>query len=297
MESLGRSVNESKVKYLDMNSIPEFTSVQRIAYVHDVSIGMTKMESGFVKFFLKDCNANLTTAILFDVEDFLFSGVNATAFKHKPVIFRCIAQDYKGRLSLVIDGKEGISVYDGDFDFDRFIGREQYSMAALEKCMPEYGIDAELPFSEWASCSIEELSRGKVGAYNRLVELAFGTLEPILNTLPFDEAKKLLTVFITVADYNYQYMKTKRHTDVIGNLGVLPLLNRLSNKMDGDDNKILCQDALSSVAGLNKPKHLYAHLIKNAFENAQQTLCLQTQFNAMPFGAKAYAGGVELSKY
>ena len=84
---LGNGATERKYKdeekYLDISKLKEFEQITTIAYVHDVSVGRTKMESGFVKLFLKDCNSNVVSAILFDVENFVFSGINIMQFKQE----------------------------------------------------------------------------------------------------------------------------------------------------------------------------------------------------------------------
>ena len=135
MEFVGKSTNG--IQLLDMQHIPEMTTVERIAYVYDVSLGVSKLEDGFVKFFLKDCNAAVTTAVMFNVEKFFESGMKASAFKGKPIRFKCMAQEFNGRLSLVIDGNYGVSIYDGPFEYERFIGKLDSDVVSVQDTAAE----------------------------------------------------------------------------------------------------------------------------------------------------------------
>lgn len=296
MEYVGKSITEEQtIPYLDMQKIPELKEVQRIAYVHDVTYGTSRNDSGYVRFFLKDCNGNTTIAMLFDVEDFMMSGIKIAAFKHKPVVFKCVVQEHRGKLSLILSGKEGVRIYDGPFDYNRFIGSVEFSSVAMQDCILSMGVDAQI--SRWDTTAIEELARGKYGAYNRVVELAFGALSPVIYGMEENAGKELLDTFLITAEYYFRYLKDKQSTDVIGTLGIYSYLYTISQRYHDNNNKLLYLDALSAVVGSDKPKHLYAHLIKNAFENAKTTLVLQQQFDVIPMGTKTFVGGVELSKY
>ena len=190
MESYGRSINDAKVaKYLDMNGIPEAVAVDRLAYVHDVSLGNTKYGDGFITFFLKDCNAKIVTARLFNVADAMMSGMSIAGFKHKPVQLRCVAQEFNGSLSLIIDGVSGISVYDGEFDFDRFIGRVNSDLTEVEAA----GVEVD---SAWKRIPVEGIADGKLGGYARVVELAFGCIKPFMN-------EEMAGIFSEVANYYF----------------------------------------------------------------------------------------------
>lgn len=293
MEAVGRSVNSTGgIPELDMNTIPEFKPVERIAYVHDVSVGMSKFDSSFVKFFLKDCHGDTVMATLFDVQDVL-RGVKVAAFKHKAVKFMCVAQEFHGRLSLTIDGAIGIQVYDGPFDYDKFIGSVNYDFTQLHGAYIHAGMDVSV--DGWNRCSIEELGKGRYGAYCRMVQLAFSHIYPYVCTDELNE--ELLSCFSVTADAYFRYLSKKQNTEVIGSLGIYEQINRVSVQYSESDSKLLYVDCIAAVAGTDKPKHFYAHLIKSAFDSAKTSLAMEIQFNSMPLGTKAYVGGVEISKY
>lgn len=296
MESIGRSTNlEYNSKYLDVNKLVEGIVFHGVAYVHDVSLGMSKFESGFVKFFLKDCNANVITATLFDVEDFMMSGISVAALRHKAIEFKGATQEYRGRKSIVIDGREPVKVYDGEFDYARFIGTVKSDLSDFERTC----VDADITIDNvnWEKTSFDELCRGKCGAYSRFIELSFGTCKPMLNAFTDEERKEFLSTFVITAENYFKYLKKHQNIEVIGSLGVYELLSCISSKYADDNAKMIYLDTLSAVVGADKPKHLYAHLIKEAFDTARFTLTLQSQYETMPIGTKMHVGGVDLSKY
>lgn len=296
MEFVGKSTNG--IQLLDMQHIPEMTTVERIAYVYDVSLGVSKLEDGFVKFFLKDCNAAVTAAVMFNVEKFFESGMKASAFKGKPIRFKCMAQEFNGRLSLVIDGNYGVSIYDGPFEYERFIGKLDSDVvsvqAELGKLEPgiEFIIDPE-----WNMLSLEKVGKGRVGAYAKMVELAYAYLKHTDGLMSDEDYKVLLSVFSDVSDFYFRFLKKEQAVEVIGSLHAYPLMNQLSQKRMNDGNRVVYLDALGAVIGADSPKHLIAHLIKDAFNAARHTVELSVQFQTMPIGTKSFIGGVAISKY
>lgn len=296
METVGNGINSNgNSEYLNINNLPEGIPVTRIAYVHDCKLGVSRFEDGYVTFFLKDCNANVINAVLFNVEDFMQSGVKVTAFKHKAVKFKCIMQEYRGRKSLVIDGKEGVSLYDGPFDYAAFVGKIDSDLTQFTDALNDAGIDCNT--LDWSTTALSELGKGRCGAYSRFIELAFGTCAPVYNSLDLKDAVEFLNVFCVTAEYYFRYLKTRQATEIIGTLSVYELLSRISVRYADVAEKTLYLDALCAVVGSDKPHHLYAHLLKNAFDNARMTLTLQMHFESMPEMSKSYVGGVELSKY
>lgn len=296
MESLGNSAkNESVQKYLNLSTMPEFKPFECLAYVHDVSLGVSKFDSGFIRFFVKDCKANITTATLFDVENFLLSGIDAMAFKHKAVKLTAVAQEYRGRKTLIIDGVKGITLYDGEFDYSKFVGRVDYDLTGVESMVERTGIS--LDTGEWLAEPIDTLMKGRNGGYCRLIEVVGGILQSVAGGMSDKDVKELETAFMVVANYYYRYLKRFQHLEGIGELGVYSLVNQLNAQYNGDDSVTVYIDALLAVTGAAKPRHLIAHVISNAFTMAKQTLELTVAFETVPMGMKCYVGGVELSKY
>lgn len=282
-------VMEESVNYLNLKKIREYKEDEYVAYVHDVSIGETRYNDGFVKFFLKDCNSNIVIARLFNVEDFMLSGVNAAAFKHKPVIFRGIAQVFNGSISIVISGKTGIKVYDGDFDYSKFIGKLEVDLSDLEKAASSLGFS--LP-NQWFTVPLGNLACGKVGGFAKIVEVSHNCLKTFLEGEP-----QLLPIFLVTMDYWHRYLKSKQNTEVFDYLDSYDYAMQINTRFADDDNKMIYLDAFNAVIGAKKPRHLFAHLIKNAVDFAISNVSLQIKFDSQVLATTCSVGGVELSKY
>lgn len=292
MESYGRSINGGMQKELDMTKIPEAVPVTKLAYVHDVKLGRTKYDSGFITFLLKDCHAKIVPARLFDVADAMMNGISIAGFKHKPVELRCIAQAFNGSLSLVIDGATGIKVYDGDFDYDMFIGKVESDLTDYREALKGAVADVDENWisRDWSRMPLESVADGKIGGYAKVVEIAFSALKPQMT----DE---LLQAFTVTASYYYEYLKTKQTMDVLGSLSAYKYLNTVTQRFSESESKLVYLDCLRSTIEMDKPLHLYAHLVKGAFRFAEQSLLLSQRFETQASGTKSYVGGVELSKY
>ena len=301
MMALGHSINEASEgknqQYLDIMKLKEFEEISTIAYVHDVSIGRTKAETGFVKLYLKDCNSKVITATLFDVEDFTMSGVNVTQFKHRPVRLLCIVQEFRGQLSLIIDGKNGIQLYDGEFDYDQFIGRLDSNLESLEKDLNVIGCKYTVDTDAWRNSLLDNLAGGSYGAYARLVEYAYDTVSGYVKYMSVAEREDVLKSFAITAEYYYRYLQKQQKLSVVGTVAVYPFIQEIMQITDGDDSKTVILDVFGAVVGLSEPKHLYAHLIKNAFDTANTTIRLQSRYKSMVVGTTTRIGGAELSKY
>lgn len=304
MQSLGSSLEKSVNElYLDMNRIPELVPVERVAYVHDVKLGSTKFDTGFITFYLKDVNSTIVAARLFDVEDFMMSGVKVAVFKHKPVIFKCIAQEFRGALNLTIDGSSGIKVYDGEFDAQKFVGSVDYDFTLLKDCVIQYSLpdvkfladDGALRVpTDWVRTPLENIGDGRVGAYARFVEIAFSCIMPFLNE---DNASDILQAFLITAQYYYKYLKEEQNVKMIGKMNAYKYFSQFNVAYANSDNLLLYQDVFSAVVGISKPMHLYSHIIKNAFDYARQMLYLSLKFESQPMATQISVGGVDLSKY
>lgn len=306
MLSVGNSLNNVISKdaelYLDMSNIPEYKLIERVAYVHDVVLKTSKYDSGFATFILKDVHANTVAARLFDVEDFMLSGVKATAFKHKPVKFKCTVQEFNGALSIIIDGKTGISLWDGEFDYARFIGKVDFNLQRpMSNLIERFGAENLEGFmstgtypKEWETTSLEALCNGRVGAYAKFAEIVIKCIAPLLTQ---ENATEMLSVLSVTLEHYFNYLKKRQATDFIGTLSAFDDLNYVNNKYSESNNKLLYLDTLMAVIGTEKPLHLYAHTILSAFNYAKTALNLRTKFEGMPLGTKTFIGGVELSKY
>ena len=300
MQSLGRTINVSSSEelYLNMKTIPEYTVVKRVAYVQDVKLSTTKFDVGFATFILKDVNSNLVAARLFDLKDFMFSGIHAAELKHKPVIFTCTAQEYNGQISLVIDGTEGISVYDGEFDAVRFIGKVDANLKPMIDLTTRVieTMPVTIPVTQWETSTFDSLCSGKAGGYAKFAEIIYNAIVPYLTA---DYEEDLLKCYLVTMEYYYNFLSAKEKAEQIGQITAYEQLNAITVRYADDNMKNLYLDCFGALVGVHKPMHLFSHILHSAATYARSTLGLFTKFDTIPFGSKIQlgAGGVELSKY
>jgi len=85
--------------YLDVAQLSVGCDYKKVCLVRDVKSGMTVYQDGYYTFYVKDCNANIIAARLFNPKDFLEDGFDAMYLKGKPVQMEFTAQIYNGSWS------------------------------------------------------------------------------------------------------------------------------------------------------------------------------------------------------
>lgn len=293
---LGVARDEIELPYLDMNSIQECIPLTALAYVSDASTGISKLDTGFVTFYLKDVNSNLVTARLFNVADFMLSGVKVSTFRHKPVKVKFVVQEFRGNPSLVIDGVHGIEVYHGDFDYECFIGSIHVDTAELEFIGKNiFGEEWALP-AEYQYFSTDTVAKGRVGGFLKIFSMALCTLKGYADLTGL-EYSELCTVFYRSMEAYYEVLRSQTVYDNLHALKKYEVFHRIRERYASDDSSYLIVDTVSSVLGYNKPLHFISHLICDAVTSAIKGLDLLYVNNSLPLGAKICTGGGELLKY
>lgn len=281
--------------YLDISQILEGNIYTKIALVTSADAGTTKNNSGFARFFLKDVNANVVCARLFDVKDFASCGIKLSSYKNLPVELKFIAQEYNGSLSLVVDGEYGIRPYEGAIDLERFIGKVEYSSDQIEAVGKSiYGSGWEIkPQMRTISCS---LGQGRVGAFMKVWDLALANLLGYTD-LPYVKADELLKVFFNTIEVLFSREKNKNTFGIFNEVQDFDLLTAMNNKFHDDELRGQYLDAAKAVLGIAKPGHIYSHLVTAAIEQAITNLNLILVNSGMLTGTASWIGGVRLLKY
>lgn len=283
-----------EVEYLDINSLVLNTAYTRLALVTGATTGLSKLEQGFVTFYLKDCNANVVAARLFNVADWVNSGINALQFKKRPVKLRFIAQEFNNRISLVIDGVEGIELWNGNFDYDRFVGRVAYNKEALDKLYDKI-LHQSFPIA-FSNTSISSLGSGRIGALPKVIELVSNYLMA-LGDLPDCKVDEMLNVYLNAMQvYGEILINTEKYESLSTNM-LFDLLATANVQYRSDPNYDIIMDTARALAKVSKPGHLYANIIQRATELAVTTVNMAITSGNMVLGAKASVGGGDLLKY
>lgn len=292
--SLDENSNDVSNDYLKVNELMEGINYTKIAYVMSSNAGLSKNETGYAKFYLKDANSTVVTAFLFNVQDFALSGLKLSQFKGKPVKISFVPQIYNGRVSLIIDGKEGISYWDGEFDKSIFVGTVNYNEALITKAARSVIPDWEFP-AEYRVFTDSGVGQGRVGAFGRVIEMSLRTLAGYSSMVP--DGKVLLEVFLAAIDAKYSLLKSAQKYDFLNDAKLFNVIETLTQKYRANENYPVVVDVVRALAGFGKPSHLYSHLVISAIKQAIQALDLIISNDSLIVGSSAEIGGVVLSKY
>lgn len=288
--------NQDEV-FLDASKLVEGIVYERVALVVDANAGLTRFNSGFTRFFLKDVNANVVCARLFDVKDFETCGIKLAEFRNKPVKLKFYAQKYNGNMSLVVDGDYGIKVYTGIFDRARFIGKYDFNVDAIVSlanwCFG--GSGWKFPV-EYGMASFTEIGQGRVGAFAKVMEMSFATLSGCLQ-LQGVNGKELIRVAFTVFECYYRLLKAKETYGFLEEVKAFDILIGIDGMDIDRELRAVIVNCVKPLANFGHATHLYSHLINSAVNNAVFTLELVLQNNSLIVGATTEVGGMPLSKF
>lgn len=288
------------IPLLDVSCISEGQKLDCLAFVQSCNVKTSRIGKPFATFYLKDRNATMIAARLFDIGE----AKNITSiFARHPVHVVAEVQVYNGSYSLVINGDQGITIYNGDFDYESFVGH--YDVDLTEASMIYNRLTGkQLPVSMYTSVSIEFLGSGKVGAFAKIFDMALSNIL-FVDGVTGIEQDILLEVFFTVM-HNYYLILHRYH--MFGPLEKLMLHEEYSSVDCEKDKRYIVIDTLRSLCENTKPLHLYSHIIFNAVTQANKTLQLVDANNSLVAGGTTRLyftdmlggstnGGVELLKY
>lgn len=296
VNSFEQKVKEDTIPYLDGTTLVEGAIGTAIAYVSNATTGMAKTQSGFMTFYLKDVHANVITARLFDVKDFLLSGLSAIAYKHNPVIVHYVVQSYGGRKSLILDGSPAIELYRGEFDFKPFVGSFDVDSSILASYAQKVLPNEDIPLSDYATASFDGIGEGRVGAYLKVCNMALAALCEFSDIDGLD-VSELLKLFLLASKYYYRILKIGTTYESMSDVKTFELLQEVGFTYKDTEFYMPLVEVVQVLAKQTKPKCIYSHLIDKAFSNAIWSLNLALANSTLPLGAKVPYGGVDLLKY
>lgn len=283
--------------YLDVSSLAEGVRYTKLAYVQSTNVGIQKNNGGFVSFYLKDCNGCRITARLFNVEDFMISGIKASAFAHCPVKLTFVPQIFAGSMSLVIDSKIGIERYGGEFDYGRFIGKIDVPYEDISNVARAAGLeDWSVPI-DWKTRSIDSICSGKAGGFAALVYGSMCSVSANASAAGLGVSETMRIYFAAIQLF-FDYLIDKSKNPVLTELINPNVLSRVKLLVAENSEEYLpTYDTTRALCGLGKPLGIEAHLIKRSVDLAMFIVNAKDSLSLIPSGTKAYVGGVDLLKY
>ena len=274
--------------YLDTTELVDGAPFTKLAYVVNSSAGITKLDSGYFTFFLKDVNANTIRAQLFDVKDFVESGFTVKALLNKPVKVSFTAQIYNGKWSLII---KKIELWDGDFDYSVFRGKVTCDGTALENFVTETtGQSLDYKYS---TLSLASVCDGRCGGFLKLMDSVRVWIGNFYD-LPCIEQKGLDTVFLCAMHVYCLFLEEKEKYPIVPSGKVFSILNNLEQQVDGTKYSFEVMDCCRALLGCSKPQHIYSHLVCKGIKHCNDNLNLVYTNAGLSKGALTTIGGEEL---
>lgn len=269
--------------YLDVAQLSVGCDYKKVCLVRDVKSGMTVYQDGYYTFYVKDCNANIIAARLFNPKDFLEDGFDAMYLKGKPVQMEFTAQIYNGSWSCIV---HSISVYTGDFDFARFYGiAPAVDYEFLNKV---YSHPVTPNF--YSGKRLSAFCDGRVDGVAKIFESATRIL---MNYAGVIDSDRLFKDFNKAFDGYVRYKQQEENFGLATAEDVVKLLQPLLLE---DDSGIIIE-AFYALIGMQEPKNLYAHAIADAVGMAIKMFHLIYLEKAMPCGSTLQFDGGILVKY
>lgn len=287
---------EDSLAMLDVSSLTEFQEIHCVAYVHNGYTGMSKLNQGFVTLILKDCNATVVRATLFNVAQFSKSGLTIAAFKRKPVVIHATVQYFNNQISLVLSEMHEIELYTGEFEYSRFVGELEFDSKFIQS-VGERVLGEEFEFPErMRTSSLDNIAQGRVGGFGKVYELALSNLWRMRNVpgVPF---KELMWAFSHAMIEYFDSISSEQTIDFLDGLNSYSVLEKINMKYRGNDNRLLVIDTVRSLLGFEKPRHLVAHLIYRSVTEAIKEIELALTSINLPLGSRTKVGGEDLLKY
>lgn len=288
--------SETTPDYLRLSDLQEGVEYTKIAFVTDAGSGLSKANTGFAKFYLKDIDSNVVSAFLFDVQDYIFSGIKLAQFKGKAVKITFVLNYYNGKHNLVINGQKGIEEYTGEIDKSKFIGHLDYNVNNIVK-VAKIVVDPNWEFPvEWTLTSFDNIGQGRVGAFAKVLELTFNSLLGYKSVMDPSDYEALMCSFIITMEAKFRIMKSEALTIGAGK-AIFDIFESMNNKYKEHKYFNIIHDCLTGICNYGGRTSMHAHLIFNSFNQAVENINLILINKALIVGSTTKVGGVDLSKF
>lgn len=265
---------------LDINTLEDGKEYDKICYLLNYKAGLTKQDKGFYTFYVKDKNANVVAARMFDVKDYVDEGFTAMLMKSKAVKISFVAQIWNGSWSLVV---KNIEIWNGNFSYENYIGKAEYSVDALEAVYESLFSQAINP--EYYSEFFPSLCGGRIGGFFSVLEKSFTQLYSYqLQSL---NVQDLHRCFFICMDAYFNYLKLEKHFGIVPSQKVFEVINSIHFQYPESPYLNEITDTVLALTGLAKPQHIYSHLIYNIVKQTENMLELIYKNQAMPMGSTA----------
>jgi hypothetical protein len=283
-------------EYLDARNVNFAGSNTALAYLIGASGATARNDTGFVRFHLKDINGLVVHAVMFNVVDLLDKGFSFSLMKKKPVRVTFTAGEYMGGLSLVVSN---ISVWEGEFDYGKFMGRLENAGQILEDLYTsvneKYEVNFKFPAS-YVNDSYLSICSGLGGGYVKYIEMVIKGLDGLSGTPGVVMKDLVMCTFFCLGTYA-KYLEMREKLDVVLKHEIISKAYTTAQALTDERLKNICVDASTALAGLGKPQHLYANIIYGLMTTNEKLLQYSYMYPLIMDGSTRSIGDDLLSKY
>ena len=263
---------------LDIKELQDGLEYEKICYLLNYKAGITQQEKGFYTFYVKDKNANVIAARMFDPKDYINAGFTAMLMKSKAVKIKFIAQIWNGSWSLIVND---IEAWQGEFNYEDYIGKAEYNAEALEAVYNNLFSQALNP--EYYGEFFPDLCDGRIGGFISVLEKSFTQLYSFkMESL---NVKDLHRCFFITMDAYFNFLKLKKQYGIVPSQKIFEIINSIHFQYSDSSYLNEITDTVLSLTGLAQPQHIYSHLICSVVNQTKELLTLIYKNQTMPNGS------------
>lgn len=271
-----------------VNKVP----FSRVCYVLNQGSGISRLEKGFYRLMVKTCDGLPVPAMIFDLKDFINSGLDVAALVGKFIELQGTPTIWNNSYSIVVD-KIFLIDQDNVEDKEQFLGKTEDVDLLLQQCAGAFkNLDnCSIP-SIYKVGSFPSIYNGEVGGY---VKFIWKWIYQCMVYSSDMNSDFLSTLYYTIVYYG-RYLDRINSSDVITCKDKIDLLKTIPTA-DGSNVNSVVLDSMQALLGLGEPEHLFAHVIYNTFKNTQVTATMLSDWRITVMGGASTSKGYVLRKY
>lgn len=285
---------EKKNNLLTFEDLETSSVVNKICYVLNYTSGVSTLEKGFYKLYLKSSDDVIITAMIFDIKDFINSGFDIARLKNKFIkISGTVNSDFSNN-SIILSSIEEV-----DIDFEdraKFVGEvenldELYS--EIREMLSSIDSSYSLP-AIYKNKNYSNIMGGKKGGYVKFVWKWLMNIT-LYSDICEDSSLLMSSTYRCILNYAKYLERVDLHP-LISNKDKMDILREIS--IDDTESSMIACDAMSSILGVSTPEHLYSYIIFNTFNLVVQMSEISDAWKGLPVGGvKLLKGNTKLVKY
>lgn len=258
----------------DFNGVGEIT---KVAYVSDVSSGITKNGDFFMSLYLKTEDGLTISSKIFNHKFLLTNAFAIQSFKGKFVKVTGIPGVFRNMYSFIINQLEEVPIQKVEH-LEHFLKTSEN----LENDFRELsGLLNDLIPENFKIRSYQSINNGKVGGYVTFCNCWVKQCLAMSYLLDESQVSEMKEVLLIVINKYEQYLSRLNELDFVTSIEKRQILPRISDDKNLTHKDILVDDVLGALLELGEPNHLISHMIVKSFNLLKDTEELKSQWTSM----------------